>query len=64
MQVSNQIQATAALTSRKYRILSAANIIGFVGDNTSHIVLSGFTIIVFNVPAPTEGKCDDLEGSI
>jgi hypothetical protein len=30
MQVSNQIQATAALTTRKYRILSAVNIIGMV----------------------------------
>jgi hypothetical protein len=63
MQVSNQIQATAALTSRKYRILSALKIIGFVGDKT-HIILRGCTIIVFNVPAPTEGKCDDSECSI
>jgi hypothetical protein len=32
MQMSNQIHATAALTSRKYIIFSAVNIIGFVGD--------------------------------
>ena len=64
MQVSNLIQATAVLTSRKYRILSAVNIIEFVGDKTSHVVLRACTIIVFNVPARTEGKCDDSEGSI
>jgi hypothetical protein len=40
------------------------NIIVFVGDKTSYIVLRGCNIIVFNVPAPTERKYDDSEGSI
>jgi len=64
LKLGNQIEATAALTSRKYRLLSAVNIIRFVRDKTSHIVLRDSSIIVLNVPSPTEGKCDDSEGSI
>ena len=64
MQVSNQTQATAALTSRKYRLSSGLNLIVFVGDKTSHVVLRGCNIVVFNVSAPADGECDDSEGSI
>jgi hypothetical protein len=52
----NQIFASAALTSRKHRILSAVNKIVFFGNNTSYIVLRGCNVTVFNVHAPHEGN--------
>jgi hypothetical protein len=64
MPVRNQIYSSAALTSRKHRTLSAVNRIMFVGDKMSYIILRGCNIIVFNVHAPNEGKCDGSEDSI
>ena len=48
-----------------HRIISAVKRVEFVSDRVSYIVLSGrwCNIIVLNVHAPSEDKCDDLKNS-
>jgi len=48
-----------------HRIVSAAKRVEFVSDRVSHIVLRGrwCNIIVLNVHAPSEDKCDDSKDS-
>jgi len=48
-----------------HRIVSAVKRVEFVSDRVSYIVLRGrwCNIIVLNVHAPSENKCDDSENS-